>query len=62
MKDQIVAMVASKANLDPAKADQVVDAVLDWLKEHPDELMKLTQNELVESVTKKGGLAKLFRR
>ncbi|MGH2609664.1 MAG: hypothetical protein ACRDHF_11345 [Tepidiformaceae bacterium] len=62
MKDQIVAMLVDKANLDQAKAEDVVDKVLDFLKDHPDELMKLTQNEMVESVTKKGGLGKLFGR
>lgn len=62
MKDQIVAMLVKKANLDQAKAEDVVDKVLDWLKDNPDELMKLTQNEMVASVTKKGGLGKLFGR
>ncbi|MEX0784309.1 MAG: hypothetical protein WD557_16835 [Dehalococcoidia bacterium] len=62
MKDQIVAMLVEKANLDQAKAEDVVDKVLDFLKDHPDDLMKLTQNEMVASVTKKGGLGKLFGR
>ncbi len=62
MKDQIVAMLVDKANLDQAKAEDVVDKVLEFLKDHPDDLMKLTQNEMVASVTKKGGLGKLFGR
>jgi hypothetical protein len=62
MKDQIVAMLVDKANLDQAKAEDVVDKVLGWLKDNPDELMKLTQNEMVGSVAKKGGLGRLFGR
>lgn len=61
MKDQIVAMLVEKANLDPAKAGEVVDKVLDFLKQHPDELMKLTQNEAVVGMAQKTGLSRFFR-
>ena len=62
MKDQLVSLLVNQANLEPAKAEEVVDKVMDFLKEHPDELMKLAQNDMVEGLTKKGGLGKLFGR
>jgi hypothetical protein len=54
-------MLVDKANLDRRKL-RTSSMELDFLKDHPDELMKLTQNEMVETVAKKGGLGRLFGR
>jgi hypothetical protein len=41
MKDELIAAVAEKAGIAPAQAETAVDAVLGYLKEHPDALKEL---------------------
>ncbi|MEN3335196.1 MAG: hypothetical protein V7641_4561 [Blastocatellia bacterium] len=37
MKEQLVALLVSKVGLDQAKAEQSVDTVLGFLKDHPEQ-------------------------
>jgi hypothetical protein len=41
MKEQLVALLVSKVGLDEQKADQAVDTVLNFFKEHPDQVSSL---------------------
>ncbi|MGA9768345.1 MAG: hypothetical protein WBV94_04840 [Blastocatellia bacterium] len=41
MKEQLVALLVSKVGLDQEKADQAVDTVLNFFKEHPDQVSSL---------------------
>lgn len=57
MKEQLIAMVAERAGIDPAKAGQAVDAVLGFLKENPDQLKGLVgidPKDLLGEVKSKG--------
>lgn len=41
MKDQLVALLVSKVGLDQEKAEQSVDTVLNFLKDHPEQVSSL---------------------
>jgi hypothetical protein len=41
MKEQLAALLVSKVGLDQEKADQAVDTVLNFFKEHPDQVSSL---------------------
>jgi hypothetical protein len=41
MKEQLVSLLVSKVGLDQEKADQAVDTILNFFKEHPDQVSSL---------------------
>ncbi|HKS40880.1 MAG TPA: hypothetical protein VJX74_09745 [Blastocatellia bacterium] len=41
MKEQLVSLLVSKVGLDEEKANQAVDTVLNFFKEHPDQVSSL---------------------
>ena len=41
MKEQLVALLVSKVGLDEQKAVQAVDTILNFFKEHPDQVSSL---------------------
>lgn len=41
MKEQLVSLLVSKVGLDEEKASQAVDTVLNFFKEHPDQVSSL---------------------
>lgn len=41
MKEQLVSLLVSKVGLDDEKANQAVDTVLNFFKEHPDQVSSL---------------------
>jgi nucleoid DNA-binding protein len=38
MKEQLIALLTSKVGLDPEKAQQAVDTVLDYIRSNPDQI------------------------
>jgi hypothetical protein len=60
MKDQLVALLGEKVGLDPAKASQVVDTVLGFIKDNPHQLTELLGDNPAELVT--DTIGKLFGR
>ena len=38
MKEQLVSLLITKVGLDKAKASQAVDTVLDFVKDHPEQI------------------------
>ncbi len=59
MREQLIAQLKEKAGLDEAKAGQVVDTVVGFLKENPDRIKELLGAEPVHAAA--GGLGRLFR-
>jgi hypothetical protein len=41
MKEQLVSLLVAKVGLDEEKANQAVDTVLNFFKEHPDQVSSL---------------------
>jgi hypothetical protein len=41
MKEQLVSLLVSKVGLDEEKANQAVDTILNFFKEHPDQVSSL---------------------
>ena len=41
MREQLVSLLVSKVGLDEEKANQAVDTVLNFFKEHPDQVSSL---------------------
>ncbi|HWO01055.1 MAG TPA: hypothetical protein VNS63_17480 [Blastocatellia bacterium] len=41
MKEQLVSLLVSKVGLDQQKAESAVDAILDFLKNHPEQASSL---------------------
>lgn len=60
MKDQLIDAVVSRAGIDRGTAEKAVDAVMDFLREHPDQLKDLAGNIDLGDVGEK--LGKLFGR
>ena len=60
MKDELVALLGERVGLDPSKASQVVDAILDFIKENPGKLTAFLGDDPMETVT--DTLGKLFGR
>ena len=61
MKDKLAAMLVDKANLDQAKADEVADKVLEFFKDHQDDLKSLiTDGGMLGDLKERAG--KIFGR
>jgi len=41
MKEQLVSLLVSKVGLDQQKAESAVDTILDFFKEHPDQVSSI---------------------
>ena len=60
MKEQLVALLGEKTGLDPDKASQVVDTVLNFIKENPEKLAEYLGGGDLGEIT--GRIGKLFGR
>lgn len=60
MKDQLVALLGDKVGLDEAKASEVVDTVVGFLKDNPQRITELLGDNPAEMVS--DTLGKLFGR
>jgi hypothetical protein len=60
VKEELIALLGEKAGLDESKASEVVDAVLNFIKENPERLTAFLGDDPVEMVT--STLGKLFGR
>lgn len=60
--DQIVSMVASKAGIPADQAEKAVEAVLGFLREHPDQIKGLVGVDMGSAGGMMGKLGKMFGR
>lgn len=60
MKDELVALLGEKVGLDESKASDVVDAILNFMKENPEKLTAFLGDDPMATVSETIG--KLFGR
>ena len=60
MKEQLVALLGEKVGLDEAKASQVVDTILGFIKDNPQKFTEFLGDNPTEMVT--NTIGKLFGR
>lgn len=60
--DQIVSMVASRAGIPADQAEKAVEAVLGYLREHPDQIKGLVGVDMASASGMMGRIGKMFGR
>ncbi|MEP7216927.1 MAG: hypothetical protein ABI782_11800 [Anaerolineaceae bacterium] len=60
MKDELVALLGEKVGLDESKASDVVDAILNFIKENPEKLTAFLGDDPMATVS--DTIGKLFGR
>ena len=60
MREELIALLGEKVGLDPSKAESVVDAILNFIKENPERLTAFLGDDPAEMIT--STLGKLFNR
>lgn len=60
IQDQLVALLGEKVGLDESKASEVVDTIMNFIKENPEKLTSFLGDDPMETVT--DTIGKLFGR
>ncbi|MBI3652737.1 MAG: hypothetical protein HY231_17075 [Acidobacteria bacterium] len=61
MKEQLVSLLVAKVGLDEEKANQAIDTVLEYVKEHPEQLSEYLNKFGLGGIAEKlGGLGGMF--
>ena len=55
MKDQLVPLLTARAGLDQEKAEQAIDAVLNYLRDNPQQLSTYLETQRLGGLASKAG-------